>query len=223
MPSQHWFHGEGEWWPAVDHSAGWKESEYHPAIGREILRRVARGWTIRRITADPDMPSYATLFHWVRTIPEFGDDYRELRAELAAERVEKWDNRAKAKAFWGPHKAKVLGRRWRRPPRRSSYTTAKGRAICVLLREGWTMSRINARPDMPSARVVYRWLKTEPEFREMVAEARAWRLGWLAFQAQIATGDATPGTLAAAKAFVARLEGEIGRWQPKVWGRKARW
>jgi len=219
MPAKHWQDGAGEWWPEVDHSAGFKDSEFHPATAREILRRVARGWTMREVAADPEMPSYATLFHWVRTFPEFGEAYRELRAELAAERVAMWEARRRARA-------RAAAKRPRRGGKRSSFTTAKGRAICALLRAGWTMSAINARPDMPSAKVVYRWLKTEPAFRAMAAKARADRLNDLAWERKDTLHAWEPGDVAgfaAMRAEVERLEGEIGRWQPKVWGRKARW
>ncbi|WP_049758287.1 terminase small subunit-like protein [Phenylobacterium zucineum] len=223
MPAQHWFEGEGEWWPAVDHRAGFRETSCHEATCREILRRMARGMTIKEITADPDMPSYATLFHWVRTFAEFGEAYRALRAELAAERRERWEEKRQAKAFWGPHKARVLGRRWWRRGRPSSYTRAAGEAICARLARGEAMSAINADPAMPSSKVVYRWLRTEPEFARMVAEARAQQRRALKLKIHLASDLPIQGTtremLARAKARVARLEGRLGRLTPKVWGR----
>lgn len=220
MASQRFFEDPYDGWlPEMDHSAGWKESEGCDPFFRAILRRVAMGETMRSIAADPRMPSYATIYQWLRVFPHFKADYDQLRAELAASRIDKWENRRQAKDFWGAHKAKVDGRPWRPRRSRSSYTKAMGRAICRRLRKGETMMSINADPAMPSARVVYRWLKTEPAFREMVMEARAYWLGWLEYQRDAAVARVTPETFRQTKAAVAKLEGRIGRVTPKIYGR----
>lgn len=221
MPRQFWFMDTAEPLPAMDHTGGHKESQCGVEIARAILARVARGETIKSITADPAMPSYATLFHWLRVHAEFRDAYQMLRRELAEERIEAWELRRRSAEVWGPHKAEVEGKRWWRRGRPSSFTPEKGEAVCALLAQGWTMSAINAQADMPSAKVVYRWLKTEPEFREMVAEARDEALNWLAFQRELAIESALED-FRRAKAETARLEGRIGRLMPKVWGRPQR-
>jgi len=208
--------------PAMDHASGAKESAYRPALGREILRRVARGETVKSIAADPNMPSYATIFRWRQVIPEFGERWRALRGELAVERMEKWDRRAEARVFWRAQKARREGRRppWRRG-RPSSYTAAVGRAICRRLRKGETMMSINADPAMPSAKVVYRWLRTEPAFRAMVMAARRHAVGWLEFQSLVAWDELEPvrGSAARVARKAETLLGRAGRITPKVYGR----
>lgn len=221
MPRQFWFMESDEPLPAMDHTGGHKESQCGVEIARAILARMARGETIRSITADPAMPSYATLFHWLKVHAEFGEAYRALRRELAEERIERWELRRRSAEVWGPHKAKVEGKRWWRRGRPSSFTREKGEAVCALLREGWTMMAINARPEMPSAKVVYRWLKTEPEFRDMVAEARSSQINRLAFERELAI-DSAIEDFGRAKRETARLEGRMGRLMPKVWGRPKR-
>lgn len=219
MPQQFWFMDTDEPLPAMDHTGGHKESQCRVEIARAILTRVARGETIKSITADPAMPSYATLFHWLRVHAEFRDAYRALRRELAEERIERWELRRRSAEVWDAYEVKRLGRR--RTGRKSSFTREKGEAVCALLEQGWAMSAINARPDMPSNKVVYRWLKTEPEFREMVAAARDEALNWLAFQRELAIDEASVD-FGRAKSETARLEGCIGRLMPKVWGRPKR-
>jgi hypothetical protein len=125
-------------------------------------------------------------------------------------------NRTAAKAFWPAHIAKVEGRRWWRRGKPSSYTRAVGEAICARLRKGETMMSINADPAMPSAKVVYGWMRKEAEFRDMAIEARRWWLGWLAFHAENVADQATAGApLARIKRKVARIEARIGRLTPK--------
>jgi hypothetical protein len=187
------------------------------AMGRLILARIDEGETIKAITADPAMPAYCTVFQWVKMIPEFGAEYRALRARMAARYVANVAGREASRAFWGPHKAKVLGKRWWRRGRGSSYTREVGEAICARLRRGETMMAVNADPAMPSAKVVYGWMRREPEFREMVMEARGWWLGWLEFHRDNVADLAVAGrgSLAQVKRRVARIEARIGRLTPK--------
>ena len=57
--------------PKMDHRSGALGSQYDPEFGREICARLRDGQTIRQIVADPDMPSYATVFRWRKMHPEF--------------------------------------------------------------------------------------------------------------------------------------------------------
>jgi hypothetical protein len=203
--------------PSMDHTGGWKDSQYTPEMGWVILQRIAAGETVKQIAADPAMPSYATIFHWRRVHEDFAYQWEAVRMSLAYLRVEAVKATARAKAVLPPGA-------WRRG-RKSSFTVERGEAVCALLRQGEAMSAINARPEMPSARVVYRWLKTEPVFRRMVAEARSEGLDWLDFlrreaafagmKAALSDLHACPGH----RAQVEYLDGRIGRLTPKVYGR----
>ena len=204
------------WTPPMDHAPGWKASAFTWEMGEFILRRMEDGETMRDITADPRMPAYCTVFQWVRMHPQFGARYRAIRAEQAADHVRRVANRAAAQAFWPAHKAKVMGKRWWRRGRPSSYRRAVGEAICARLRQGETMMAINADPAMPSAKVVYTWMRKEAEFRDMVIAARRRWLGWLAFEAENVADLALVGEhLPTIKRRVAALEARIGRLTPK--------
>lgn len=198
----------------MDHTGGFKDSQYTPAMGDLIIQRMARGETIRRIAADPAMPSYATIYHWRRLHPDFADLWEQVRMLDAHLRVAAWD----AKLALPPGA-------WRRG-RKSSFTPEDGLAICMLLADGVAMSAINAMPGMPSAKVVATWLRREPEFRAMVGEARREGLRWLALQGQIAWEkglDLLPvmsrELFKQLKAERAYFEGRIGLLTPKVYGR----
>jgi hypothetical protein len=52
------------------------------------------------------------------------------------------------------------------------YTLEIGNAICDLVRQGMTVSRISGISGMPPAGVVYRWLGANPDFRDKLEQAR---------------------------------------------------
>ena len=187
--------------PPMDHTPGGKASAFTWEMGEFILTRIEAGETIRRITEDPRMPAYCTVFQWVKVNPEFGHRYRALRARQSEAYVRRVAERAAAKAFWPAHKAKVDGRRWWRRGRPCSYSDAVGKAICARLRQGQTMMAINADPAMPSAKVVYGWMRTQAEFR-----ARSSRRG-----AGVSTGWPSTPTMS-----------PIWRWRASPWGPSGR-
>ncbi len=207
--------------PPMEHTGGFMPSQYRPAFGRAICQRILDGETMRQVAADPRMPSYATLFHWLKAHEDFARAYQRVRDQLALERTTR---RAAETAHWRrvrAHRRAVAGK----PPRdwvsgaRSTYDRAWAAAYCARIAAGGTGYRISADPGMPSAKCIYRWLKDIPEFRAMYVAARAAqqaRLEWLIYLAADAVGETG---LAAAKAEVARLEGRIGRLRAKVWRR----
>ncbi|HVI31337.1 hypothetical protein [Phenylobacterium sp.] len=71
--------------PSMDHTGGWKASQYDPRLGREIVRRVLCGETMRAIAADEEMPSYPTLFQWLRVHADFRWRYQAARRRRAAD------------------------------------------------------------------------------------------------------------------------------------------
>lgn len=83
--------------------------------------------------------------------------------------------------------------------------------------DGETINEITADPEMPSVKAVYGWLKRHEEFLDMYLEARAEQKRWLEFMIRMIVMDATPATLKAAQAEVARLEGRIGQLTPKTY------
>jgi hypothetical protein len=63
-------------------------SGYCEALAREICGRIAFGESLREVCRDPEMPSVATVYNWMRAHPEFVEAYRrarEFQAEILAE------------------------------------------------------------------------------------------------------------------------------------------
>jgi terminase small subunit-like protein len=203
--------------PPMDHAPGFKESAYTPQMGELILERIAAGETVKQITADPAMPSYATVYRWNHVIPEFEAAWRALRARLAADAVWLDEQRRVARDWVRAHERRLAGkppRGWR-SGRQSSYTREIAETVCAALREGAALSAVARRPGMPSCKAIYRWLRNEPEFRAAYAEACDWRAGWLDFQATMIAEETSPATFRADRLRVARLDGRIGRMRPR--------
>ena len=56
-----------------------------------------------------------------------------------------------------------------------TYTVQTAEAICNLVAEGYSLSRISEMKGMPSSSVMYRWRELHPEFRNRLKAARAVR------------------------------------------------
>ena len=217
--------------PRIDHSGGWKDSQYHPRIGRVICARIEAGETVKQVAADPEMPSYATIFHWRKVHPDFDDLCRAMRARMAAARIEAADLAERSKVYWRIHKARVDGRRPRDwvSGKTSTYQRDWARLYCDRIAAGESGMSVSADPAMPSARAVYRWLKRFPEFREMYVEARDIQRFVLEMRREDARTAGLldmPHSLArglgftidkAARTRAAWLGGRIGRLGPKTW------
>lgn len=206
--------------PAMDHRrGGLSESQYHPRIAAVILARLDAGETVRQVAADDWMPSYATIYHWVKIHPEFGDRWRALRADQGSWKIERRMLREEARAWRTAHEVK-LGMRRRRGAgagRKSTYTQAAADAFCARVADGETVMAICADPAMPSARAIYKWLRRRPEFRAAYVEAKAIQKFALEVTIDDIVCETTPANFAAAKAEVARLEGRIGRLTAKTY------
>jgi hypothetical protein len=209
--------------PGMDHTGGWKPSQYQPRIGQIICQRVAAGMTMRQIAADPDMPSYVTIYHWLKLHADFANLYVRVRQRVAAVRLEERDA-AKARAAYQARKAQ-MSRIWedRLVPRdwgagrRSGYSPALAQRFCRAIIAGGSLKTITARPGMPSVKQVYTWLRQHADFREAYLQARAEQRIGLALRADAVAVTATPDTAAIAKARIAQIEGRIGRLTPKVY------
>jgi len=203
--------------PAIDHTGGHKDSQYHPNIGWEICQRMCDGLTIREIAADPAMPSYATIFHWRRVHPDFAEMYDGCRDRLARKHqleAASWDG---ARASWRDAEV-AAGLRRRRPAgagRKSTFTMEAAEAVCDRLAGGEALSAICHDPAMPSLKAIYTWLKRFPEFEAMYLAAREEQRMWLELKIDHVIGTAHWSTLDVAKARVAHLRERLGRLTPK--------
>src|SRR5258705_7274036 len=84
------------WVQEMDHTGGWKPSQFNPGLGEMILDRLSQGETIAEVCADPEMPSAATLHRWrhvhrgfgaaYERMPDAQSHYRRLHARLKRER-----------------------------------------------------------------------------------------------------------------------------------------
>lgn len=203
--------------PVIDHKGGAKASQYHPNLGWEICQRMCDGLTIREIAADPAMPSYATIFHWRKMHPEFAAMYDACRDKLAWKRQSEAGSLARATA--ARRDAEVAaGMRRRRPARsgrKSTFTMEAALAVCVRLAAGQALSAICARPDMPSLKAVYTWLKRFPVFEAMYLAAREEQRMWLELKIEHVAGSCHWTQVGAAMAQVAQLQERLGRLTPK--------
>jgi transposase-like protein len=217
-----WGRGRGGF-PDMNHAGGGVESRYDPVIGREILRRVLEGDTVAEIAEDPDLPSYATIYTWVRRHAEFRWRWQAARRHLAEGRVNAIEIRERSRRALQVLKAKVDGGPVRgRGGRRSTYSLKVARVFCRRVARGETVSAICADPKMPSVKALYGWLRREPLFREMYAEARgAWLMELegrqLAALDKVLRGPMTAARVRAANQEVERLAGRIGRLTPKTY------
>jgi putative intracellular protease/amidase len=211
------------WVPGMDHTGGWKRSQYHPRLGKIIQARLREGETIAQVCADAGMPSAATLHRWRHVHPGFGRAYARMMAErgrfrqmMARLERERW-------AEWARIEHKIGRRRTRTwvSGTKSTYERAWAQAFCARVAKGEAVYRICAAPGMPSCKAVYRWLKRQPEFVAMYVAAKAEAAHRLAFQAQMAADRALYATSAwqfrAIKRKVAKIEGRIGRLTPKTY------
>lgn len=201
--------------PEMDHAAGGKESAYTPAMGRVILARVAWGETMKAIAADPRMPSYATIYRWLDVHEDFAEGMVQVRRERARAAIAR-DIEARAIRAAQRTLEEQLGLRRRRGPgRKSTYTVKAARAVCRRIVDGASLSAVARQPGMPSAKAVYRWLKNEPAFRAMYAEACRHRQWGLRFEKDLVLDQTDWLNLAAGKRRVAAIEGRMGRLWPK--------
>lgn len=214
-----WRPAKDRWVPAMDHTGGWKESAYRPRIGEIICARIECGESVRQVCADPDMPSYATVFQWLKMHEDFDARYQAMRDRMRTYAAEQAVRRRAEGRLGRARRRKVDGR----PPRdwvsgrRSTYSLKAARAFCDRLADGESGMSISADPAMPSAKCVYRWLRNEAEFREMYADARAALQRRLEFEMHWACDLAEVTGRAAAERKIAALAGRIGRLRARTW------
>ena len=204
--------------PGMDHRMGGrKPCQYTASMGDLILARLAGGWTVDRICADPHMPSRRTLYDWMERNPEFEDGWRDVRRLQAAARRHLHVRREDARRV-----AREAAVEAGRPPpgkrgRKSSYTPERGRAFCELVWRGLTLRRIARIPGQPAVAMVYRWLRNHPEFRHDYVLALRLREDALIDRMLDRGRGVTLDGLPAARLACWNLKGRIGRLRPQVW------
>ncbi|WP_374470898.1 hypothetical protein [Phenylobacterium sp.] len=208
--------------PEMNHAGGGVESRYDPVIAREILRLVLEGKTVKEIAEDPDLPSYSTIYVWVRRHADFRWRWRAARRHIAEGRVDRIDLTYRSKRAWHLLKAKVDGGPVRGRGGRSTYDLKTARAFCRRLERGEAVSAICADPKMPSTKAVYGWLRREPVFREMFVRARGLWLSWLEelqeeALSELAQGPTSLDRVRAVRHRLAEPDGRIGRLTPKTY------
>ena len=191
--------------PEMDHQGGWKDSAFSWDMARVILRRIADGWTMKSITHNPEMPSYCTVFHWMRVVPEFGAAVAEARGVLAAKRLAARDRARRAK-----------GPRWR-GGRKPQVPAEALDALLTRVREGASVSEAVAARGAPSAKALYTRVRGCPGFRAAFVDACDWRRGWLDFEAETAVDSVRTVGLRLARARYEALMARKGRLTPKLY------
>jgi hypothetical protein len=191
--------------PPMDHTPGFKESAFSWAMAKVILWHIARGRAMKRITVDPKLPSYATVYQWMKMVPEFGDRVADARAKLAAERLAARDAARRA----GPVR--------RRGGRRQTVSAEALDALLNRVREGMAVSVATAQPGAPSTRALYSRLKVCPGFRAAYVDACGWRQFLLEGEADDARHSVREVGYRAARARYEALLAQRGRLTPKLY------
>lgn len=62
---------------------GGRPTIYKPELVSTLLQRLSSGESLRKITADPDMPSHDAVYSWLQRYPEFAEQYTRAREEQA--------------------------------------------------------------------------------------------------------------------------------------------
>lgn len=71
---------------------GGRPTDYTPEYGDQICLEIAKGSNFNRLSKMDEYPSLETLFRWLRTIPEFNDNYELAIKERAHYRFDKVDD-----------------------------------------------------------------------------------------------------------------------------------
>jgi hypothetical protein len=188
--------------PPMDHEPGFKDTAFTWEMGDLILDRIGHGETVKEITDDPRMPSYATVYRWTHVVPEFGEAWRRVRACFAAGWAYVAEEEARRKPI-------------RRSGRRSTFKACVAMQLIWRIEMGASLSEVVRRPDMPSFRAFYRWMRRFPWFRAQYMEACYWREFMARAQATDAAIDGLRGDPRLGRARMEAIEGRIGRIRPR--------
>jgi hypothetical protein len=203
----------------MDHSIGGrKPCQYSEQTARIILARVEGGQAVGQVAADPDMPSYRTIYDWLERHPGFAAAWAQMRSDIASFKRRRIAEREQGAQVWEAIRARDEGRRPRRKAgRKSTYTPERGEAFCDLIMEGLSTREASARPGMPAEQMVHRWLRNHPDFRSlylMAVEARDERL---ADEVLMLSERAGPANLHLIQPRVKRLQQRVAAVRPALW------
>jgi hypothetical protein len=167
---------------------------FDPAVAHRLYVRLWTGEGLRRVLrSDKAFPSLMVFARWRRENSDFDAQMRFV----------------------------LGGWRKKRARERGPYTPEMADAITDAIVLGESLRSVAARPDMPSARAMYGWVRTKPEFAAEVARACEIREQW--YQDQIFALDltATPGTVREVRRLTAPLRKQVTRLRKRP-GWKAR-
>lgn len=60
-----------------------RPSDYSPELADKICEQIVLGYSLRTISKDESMPCVSTIFNWIRSKPEFLQQYEKAKAEQA--------------------------------------------------------------------------------------------------------------------------------------------
>lgn len=149
---------------------------WDPAVGDRVLAAMWKGARWQALkAADPSLPCVAVVARWRREQPDFDAAVGGLAAI------------------------------WRAKRRREGWCAAMTEPVWEKLLTGGSLNSIGAEPGMPSSRTLGHWVKTQPAFARMVAQACVDREDWFHDQIAIIEDEMAQGmTLAELKAIRAR-------------------
>ncbi|HZZ33280.1 MAG TPA: hypothetical protein VFE10_14945 [Phenylobacterium sp.] len=134
--------------------------KFSAAVSRAVCLRIAAGESQEAISADPAMPSRATLRRWAHERPPFPRILARAKALAGREGI-------------GPN---------------STWCPVVAHEIVARLPEGESLTAIARHPAMPSMGTIFYWRKTKPEFAEALRLARealaerfsdlGWKMAW---------------------------------------------
>lgn len=190
--------------------SGIVESQYTAAMGAAIMARLWAGWSVKRLVADPDMPSRATFYMWLRLHGDLFVPYQAWRTAQMQDAARR-DADRRAATWW---RKGIVGA----GAGRSRYRTDIGQAICDRLVAGEPLYKIARDPAMPGLKTICRWLTAHPDFADMYRLARELQADILADRAAEVAEGVKPWTLAGDRRRVSRLQGQAGRMTPRKYG-----
>ena len=87
-----------------------RPSSFTQEIAAEICDLIAEGSNLHRICSQDAYPNRQTIFNWLKTFPDFFDNYaraRELRADRRSERIDQYIDEVRAGKL-DPQAARVI-------------------------------------------------------------------------------------------------------------------
>jgi hypothetical protein len=167
---------------------------FDPVVAERLYLRLWKGEGLRQVLrSDEAFPSLMVFARWREENAAFDS---QMRFVLGGWRKK----RARARALCTPQMVE---------------------AITDAIVTGASLRSLGERPDMPSARAMYGWVRTKPEFAAAVARACEIREDWFHDQIFAMELTATPGTVREVRRMTAPLRKQVTRLRKRP-GRKAR-